>query len=349
MRTTRLVSATAALATALVLAGCSSEADSAADGSDGADGSEAAASADAFPVTIEHAFGETTIEEQPERVASVAWMNHEVPIALGVAPVGMAEAAYGDDDGDGVLPWVEGPLSELGAEEPVLFDETEGIDFEAVADTAPDVILASYSGLTQEEYDTLSQIAPTIAYPEVAWGTSYQDMVRMNAEALGMAEEGEALVEELEGEVQAAFDEHEVLEGKNVMFAYVDPNDLSQVGFYTTLDTRPAFLAEHGMGTPEVVAEESEGTDEFYTTVSAERADDFADVDLIITYGDAEGELLAAMQDDPLLSKIPAVAEGHVAVLPDGTPLAAAANPTPLSIGWGIEEYLDTLAAPLEG
>ena len=49
----------------------------------------------------------------------------------------------------------------------MLFDETDGIDFEAVADTQPDVILASYSGLTQEEYDTLSKIAPVVAYPEL--------------------------------------------------------------------------------------------------------------------------------------------------------------------------------------
>jgi iron complex transport system substrate-binding protein len=31
-------------------------------------------------------------------------------------------------------------------------------------------------------------------------------------------------------------------------------------------------------------------------------------------------------------------------VLVDSTPLAASANPSPLSIGWGIEEYLDLLA-----
>jgi iron complex transport system substrate-binding protein len=347
MRPTRLLSATAALATALVLAGCGTEDDT----TDAEAGTEDSSSEAAFPITIEHAFGETTIEAQPERVATVAWMNHEVPIALGVEPVGMAAASYGDDDTDGILPWVEGPLGELATEtgeEPVLFDETEGIDFEAVADTAPDVILASYSGLTQEEYDTLSQIAPTIAYPEVAWGTSYTDMIEMNSEALGLAAEGEALAEELDAEVEAAFAEHEVLAGKNVMFAYIDPNDLSQVGFYTSLDTRPAFLEEYGMGTPAIVAEESEGTDEFYTTVSSERADDFSDVDLIVTYGDPE-TLLPAMQDDPLLSKIPAVADGHVAVLEDSTPLAAAANPTPLSIPWGIGDYLDTLAAPLEG
>ena len=60
-----------------------------------------------FPVTIEHAYGSTTITERPERVATVAWANHEVPLALGVVPVGMSKATWGDDDGDGVLPWVE--------------------------------------------------------------------------------------------------------------------------------------------------------------------------------------------------------------------------------------------------
>ena len=65
-----------------------------------------AASAQDFPVTVEHAFGETTIEERPERVASVGWANHEVPLALGIVPVGFARASWGDDDGDGLLPWV---------------------------------------------------------------------------------------------------------------------------------------------------------------------------------------------------------------------------------------------------
>ncbi len=118
--------------------------------------SASAQAGDEYPIVIEHALGTTEITEKPERVATVQWANHEVPLALGVVPVGMAAANFGDDDGDGVLPWVAEKLDELGAETPVLFDETDGIDFEAVADTEPDVILASYSGLTQEDYDTLS-------------------------------------------------------------------------------------------------------------------------------------------------------------------------------------------------
>ncbi|MCL8025338.1 iron-siderophore ABC transporter substrate-binding protein [Nocardioides bruguierae] len=344
--TRRMLPVTAAAVLTVALAGCGEESSS----EEGKAASSASSSA--FPVTIDTAFGEVTIESKPERIATVAWMNHEVPLALGVMPVGMAAASYGDDDGDGILPWVEPTVEELeadGAEAPVLFDETEGIDFEAVADTQPDVILASYSGLTQDDFDTLSKIAPVVAYPENAWGTSVDDMITMNATAMGMADEGEALVEQLDTEVDDSFSAHDVLLGKKVMFAYIDPNDLSTIGFYTSLDTRPAFLTAHGMETPDVVAAESEGTDEFYTTVSAERADELSDVDLIVTYGDADGALLAAMQDDALLSQIPAVAEGRVAVLEDGTPLAAAANPTPLSISWGIDDYLDALAAPLEG
>jgi iron complex transport system substrate-binding protein len=331
-----------AAAAALLLTGCASQ---------GAAGSgpddSASDAAGAFPVTIEHAFGETVIESQPERVATVAWSNQEVPIALGVVPVGMAEVTWGDDDGDGVLPWVEEKLEELGAETPVLFDETDGIDFEAVADTQPDVILAAYSGLTQEEYDTLSKIAPVVAYPEVAWGTSYQDMIRLNSAALGLTDEGDVLIEELQGEVDAALANHPALADSTVLFSYIDPSDFSQIGFYTSLDTRPGFLESLGLPLPTVVAEESDG-ELFYTSVSAEQADRFADVDVFVTYGDAGGSIIEQLQADPLLSQIPAISEGRIAILEESTPLAASANPSPLSIGWGIDPYFALLAGALD-
>ncbi len=299
-------------------------------------------------MTIEHIYGETVIPEQPERIATVAWANHEVPLALGVVPVGMSEAAWGDDDGDGVLPWVEDRLEELDADTPVLFDEADGIDFEAVADTAPDVILASYSGLTQEDYDTLSQIAPVVAYPEIAWGTPWQEMVRMNSAAIGLAEEGEALVSELEGFVAEQFAAYPALGGSSVLFSWIDPADMSQIGFYTTHDTRPGFLAEAGMSIPAVVEEASADSEEFYTTISAERGDQLQDVDLLVTYGNPDGSTLATLQKDPVLGQIPVVASGAVAVLADSTPLAASANPSPLSIKATLADYLALLDGALQ-
>jgi iron complex transport system substrate-binding protein len=92
----------------------------------------------------------------------------------------------------------------------------------------------------------------------------------------------------------------------------------------------------------------SADSEEFYLEVSAEEADRFSDVDIWVTYGDPEGQLVAAVQADPLLSQIPAIANGQIAVLEDSTPLAASANPSPLSIGWGVNDYFALLAGALD-
>ena len=234
-------------------------------------------------------------------------------------------------------------LQELDADTPVLFDETDGIDFEAVADTDPDVILAAYSGLTQEDYDTLSEIAPVVAYPEAPWATSWRDVIEFNSMGLGMAEEGEALIADIEGEIADATAQHPELAGKASMFlTHVDPTDLSEVSFYTAHDTRSAFFEDLGLTTPQSVADASADDEKFSGTISAEQVDTFADVDIIVTYGDAE--LLATLAADPLLSQMPAVANGAIVALPGTSPLGTAANPTPLAISWVLEDYLELLA-----
>lgn len=344
----RLAGAAAVAALALSLAACASSSPEPSATPNAASPTDPAAASGQFPVTIDHVFGSTTIDEKPERVATVAWSNHEVPIALGVIPVGMAAATWGDDDGDGVLPWVEEALTELGAATPTLWNEDDGLDFEAVADSEPDVILATYSGLTQEEYDKLSLIAPVVAYPEVAWGTSWQDMVLISSQALGLADEGVQLVADLESEVETALANEPALDGKRILFSYIAPTDLSQVGFYTTHDTRPGFFVDLGLPMPAIVDEVSATTTDFYTAVSSEEADRFADVDLFVTYGEPNDGFVEQMQADPLLSKIPAIAAGAVAILPNSTPIAASANPSPLSISWGIADYFALLAAPLQ-
>ncbi|MFJ2661650.1 iron-siderophore ABC transporter substrate-binding protein [Arthrobacter koreensis] len=305
--------------------------------------SQAAPEGDWETVTIQHALGTTVIDEKPERVATVNWANQEVPLALGIVPVGMAAANFGDDDGDGILPWVEEKLEELGGETPVLFDENDGIDFEAVADTQPDVILAAYSGLTQEDYDTLSEIAPVVAYPETAWGTSWREMVEYNSTALGLAEEGEQLVADLEQEMTDAAAKFPSLAGKSAMFmTHVDTTDLSEVSFYTTHDPRTLFFEDLGMSVADSIAKASAETEKFSLTQSAEQADAFSDVDIIVTYGGEE--LITALESDPLLSQIPAVANGAIVTLPGDNPLGTAANPTPLAISWVLNDYLTVLA-----
>ncbi|RBQ16246.1 iron-siderophore ABC transporter substrate-binding protein [Spongiactinospora rosea] len=304
-----------------------------------------ASTGSAFPMTIDHALGQATIPAKPVRVATVNWANHEVPLALGVAPVGMAAANFGDDDGDGLLPWVEKRLEELKAPKPVLFDETDGIDFEAVADTKPDVILAAYSGLTKQDYDTLSDIAPVVAYPKAAWATPWREIIRLNGKAIGLAAESEKLIGGIEGDIARVAAKYPQLKGKSVMFmTHVDPNDVSEIGFYTTHDTRTLFFEDLGMTTPGSIAEASKGTEKFALTRSAEQIDVFDDVDIITGYGDAKGELLGKLRGDPLLSKIPAIKRGSVYLLDGTKPLGTAANPTPLSISWVLDDYAKALA-----
>lgn len=298
-----------------------------------------------FPITVDHAFGSTTIASA-DRIATVGWANQEVPLALGVVPVRMAKATWGDDDGDGILPWVEEKLTELDAPTPAVYDETDGPDYEAVAATEPDVILAAYSGLTREQYDKLAKIAPVVAYPTTPWGTTWDDTIAVNAEAVGRKDDGAKLIENLTRQIDAAVAARPDLRNAKTLFAYLDPTDMSQIGYYTLNDPRAEFLKSAGLPVPAVVETASTSSPEFFQQVSAERADDFADVDLIVTYGD--DKTLAQLRADPLLGKIPAIAGGRVAILQNETPLAAASNPTALSIPSNITAYFDLLAAGLK-
>jgi len=306
-----------------------------------ASGSAMADEATTYPIVIKHALGTTVIPKKPERVATVAWANHEVPLALGVVPVGFAAANFGDDDGDGLLPWVADRLNELHAEKPVLFDEGDGIDFEAVAATQPGVILAAYSGLSQADYDTLSQIAPVIAYPQAPWATDWRETIRLDSAGLGMAAEGEALIRKIEAEIAETVAGHPELHGKTAMFiTHLNATDLSVVNFYTTNDTRVKFFADLGLTSPKsVVAASLPG--KFSGSISAERVDDFDDVDILVTYGDRK--LLDALAANPLTARMPAVARGALVTL-GRNPVGTAANPTPLSISWVLKDYVALLA-----
>ncbi|WP_221620270.1 iron-siderophore ABC transporter substrate-binding protein [Arachnia propionica] len=347
MLSRRTFGALLAMAATAGVTACSNTSPTTTSGSASATGnsSNAAASGSAsFPITIRHAFGETTIEKQPERIATVAWANHEVPLALGIVPVGMSKATWGDDDGDGMMPWVKARLDELGGEPPVLFDETDAIDFEAVANTGPDVILASYSGITQEDYDTLSKIAPVIAFPKVAWGTTMNEMIQLNSEAIGLKEQGETLITELADQVKDVAEKHPELKGKKAAWAAFSADDLSKITIYTGHDPRATFLVEAGLAMPAVVEEQTTKSESFFAELSSEQPELFDDVDFFLIYGTEDNApLVAAMQADPLVGRIKAVAENRLVFLGNG-PLGAAANPSPLAIPAMLDEYFTKMA-----
>ncbi|MFC4553989.1 ABC transporter substrate-binding protein [Georgenia faecalis] len=337
-----LAPAAVAAAAVLTLAACSTTSTGGSDDHTSHDATTAAS--DAFPVTVEHAFGETTIEEQPERVATISWVNADVAIALGVAPVGMPAEEFGGTP-ELSTPWKDEALAELGAEVgsengPTLYSEADGIAFEDIAELAPDVILAAYSGLTQEEYDRLSEIAPVVAYPEVAFGTPWQESTRLIGEALGLADEAEQLVEDTEAQIAEAAAEHPEIEGKSFIYANLDPANASVINLFTSLDNRSKFLESIGMVEAPVVTEA--GGEAFYIEWSAERADELAS-DVLVAWVPSE-EAVAQIEADPLLGQIPAIAAGAFVPSANDTLTIAVSAASPLSLPWALDEVLPDIA-----
>lgn len=293
-----------------------------------------------FPMTIKHGLGETVIESKPENVVAIAWGNPDVPLALGIIPVGISEANFGPRDEEGLLAWTANAFKEAGVT-PNVFDDTDGWDYEAISDCNPDVILAAYSGLSQEEYDRLSEIAPVVAYPEIAWSTTWQEETVNDAIALGLEAERKELVAETEKLIADKLSEYPDLEGKRVAFFWLSEDDLGTFYIYTSNDPRAAFLSDLGFVTPDSVKSLITSDQDFSITVSAENADLLSDVDIIITYGTES--LVDAMQADGRFANIPAVQNGAFVLLDSNDVLAAASTPTVLSIPYAIDDYLKAL------
>ena len=299
-------------------------------------------------ISIKHVYGTTEVPADATKVATVAWANQDVLLALGIMPLGFSKQTWGVTDGSGMLPWTKEKVDELtanGAAQPKLFDDDGGVKInpQAVNATKPEVILAVYSGMSKEEYETLSKIAPTVAYPKVAWGTPWRETIAINATAVGKKTEGDTLVADLEKQVADAVAKHPQIKGKAAAFCYTAEGDATKFGYYTTADPRTAFLSDLGMKVPASVEKASkENASAFNVDISTENADSLNDFDLIVMYG-TESDL-AAMQANSLLSQVRAIKNGAVAFVGNSDPMAASTNPGPLSIPWGIEKYVGLIA-----
>ena len=299
-------------------------------------------------ISIKHVYGTTEVPADATKVATVAWANQDVLLALGIMPLGFSKQTWGVTDGSGMLPWTKEKVDELtanGAAQPKLFDDDGGVKInpQAVNATKPEVILAVYSGMSKEEYETLSKIAPTVAYPKVAWGTPWRETIAINATAVGKKTEGDTLVADLEKQVADAVAKHPQIKGKAAAFCYTAEGDATKFGYYTTADPRTAFLPDLGMKVPASVEKASkENASAFNVDISTENADSLNDFDLIVMYG-TESDL-AAMQANSLLSQVRAIKNGAVAFVGNSDPMAASTNPGPLSIPWGIEKYVGLIA-----
>lgn len=232
----------------------------------------------AFPVTIEHEFGSTTIEEEPERVVTLGVTDADAVLALDLVPVGNTGYTFYES---GLGPWTD---DLVGGAELTRIDSDSEPNIEQIANLAPDLIIGVSAGFDDAVYEDLSQIAPVVARPAgvAAYTVPRDEATEIIATALGRPEEGVTLNEatdELLEQARADYPEFEGLTGTAVL-----PYD-GKYGAYLPGDARGRFLMSLGFDIPEAITERDSGGD-FFVELSTER------VDLL------DGDLLLVMSDD---------------------------------------------------
>jgi iron complex transport system substrate-binding protein len=315
------------LAIALVSSGCGS---TAGDDSSFEDGGSAGAGA--FPVTVGTAFGDVTVEEEPTRVVALGWSDAETALALGVQPVGASDwLAVGGDDGLG--DWVEGGYDEapeiIGTLEP---------SYEAIAALEPDLILDTRSPATEDRYELLSAIAPTIGQPEGvgAYETTWQQQLEMVGQALGKAEEAGALQAEVEQSFADAAAEHPEFDGTEVAVGAFTSEGF---GAYVRGDSRVAFLEQ--LGFENKAAIEDLATESFFVPVGEEELS-LLDSDLTVVFPIFVEA--SEFTSNPLWQALPAVRDGHAVVLDDLTVLNAFSSASAPGLRYALETTVPIFA-----
>lgn len=288
-----------------------------------------------YPVTFEHKFGTTVVEEAPERVASLDFAGADDLLALGVQPVTIRHW-YGDYPRS-VWPWAE-PL--LEGTPTILRGQ---IDFEAIAAAEPHVIVALWSGITAEEYERLSLIAPVVAVPEGVgdYALPWDERALLTGRAVGREAEAEARIEAVQAKLYAAAKAHPEWSGKTAAVAYLWSGDL---GAYTSNDVRPQLLSQLGFETPQAIDDLVVGN-EFAVTFSPEDLSPI-DTDLLVWLPE-EGDTQPIL-DLPARNFLGVAKEGGEIFL-DEELTGAFSHASLLSIPYAVERLVPLIEVALDG
>lgn len=300
--------------------------------------------ATAFPVTIEHKFGSTEIARRPERVVALGYSDQDPMLALGIKPV--AVRYWFGDPSIGVWPWAQ---DELGDAEPEVLNMPFGeLNFEAIAALQPDLITAVSAGITGEEYETLSEIAPTVAQSGeyVDFGVPWQEQTQVIGRALGEEERAREMVAEMEARFDQVRAEHPEFTGATAAIAA--PTGDGQFYFSGPQHERQRFLTSLGFMLPDELAQIA--GDAFYGTISGERLD-LLDTDVLI-WTVTSAEERAAIEDNPLYQQLDVAQDGR-AIFLDISGNGDLAGPalvfsSVLSLPVVFDELMPQLAAALD-
>ncbi|GAB6922703.1 ABC transporter substrate-binding protein [Rhodococcus sp. FH8] len=317
---------------ALTLSACGTSGDSGSDTE-----ASGAAEAGAFPVTVDHAYGSTAIDAEPMRIVTIGWSGQDAVIALNKVPVAM-ESFSGDGIENNILPW---DASRLNGAKPVLMTTNPDIPFEQILGLDPDVILAVYSGIDEGEYKRLSDIAPTVAFPDQPWDTAWDKQMSMIGAALGQPEQAQTLIDETGAYFEKQAADHPQFQGKTATYAM--RTDEGLIVFCGT-DPRIRLLGQLGVKTsPGVDAVCTSGDSS--VSVGMESIDTLdADVFILV---DADGTNLDKLMSFGPFANMTSVSNGRLVRLVGMDYAMATSAPTVLSVPYAFDEFIAQLSDKL--
>lgn len=302
-----------------------------------------------FPASIEHAHGTTTIDAKPERIVTLGWMAEDVVASLGVVPVGVPNNYSGDD---GYSDWFsEYVTEELHAELPEIIGvDGEGeFDLEQILALEPDLILAPHSGMTEVQYERMSEIAPTVPYAETPWSSGpWQEFTRGIGTAMGESELAEERIDQTEELIAESSAEHPDLQGAEFIYGVTLWEGETEMGIYVSDDPRMQFVHQFGLVDSPSLEAATADAESFTGGVSLENLDTL-DADVFVAWEGGTGRTDATLQD-PLVSRWAPIAAGTYYFMNDKGFAMATSAPTVLSIPWLLEEgFLDDLSSAVAG
>lgn len=337
----RFLAGLSALAVTPVLAACGS--DDAADdatGSAGSPGSSGSGGAEegAFPATIEHRYGTTEVSAAPQRVVCVGLVEQDMLLALGVAPVAVTYW-FGEADGQ-IFPWATDALGDSPA--PEVLRPASGVEVEPIAALAPDLIIAMYSGMTEQEYTLLSELAPVVAQSAdyADFGMPWDETTLNVGTAVGRPAAAQSLVDEINAQIDQAAADNPGFAGQTA--AVVTPYE--GLFIYGPDDPRARMLTQLGFEFP--LEQFGDQMDEFGVSLSAERTTDLDGTGVVVWL-----DLAAEPTVEGLYEGTTSYAEGRYVDISeaDGEFYVAHSMVTPLSIPYLLERYIPQLAAAADG
>jgi iron complex transport system substrate-binding protein len=295
---------------------------------------------DSFPAVVEHKFGTTTVDERPERVVSVGLTEHDVLLQLGVTPVAVTEW-YGEKP-YATWPWAE---DLLGDAEPEVLSTSDGLEFERIAELEPDLIVGTNAGLTERDYELLSEIAPTVTSVEgsTQYFSSWQDQTLQIARALGREADGQALVDGVEESYRQVAEAHPEWQGLTATFSQGGPSDGQLYVYPDGLNTD--FLTELGF-------EMTEGLEGYAPDAGSQALISGENVGLleadVIVWATESVDMFDELQAFATVGDLPAVREGR-SVYTDETLAGAIYFLTPLSLEYLLDRLTPLLESAVSG